>query len=271
MSSPRPNKVVGDYKLIRRAGRGSFATVWVAEQVQTGMPVAIKAIQNKSVSAPDAATRFAREINLIKQMDHPFIAKLFEIVKEEEYTYLVMEYVENGNLLDFVNNNGKLPETQARRYFSQLLSALEYLHNVRFVAHRDLKAENVLLDRNNNIRLIDFGLSNIFTEDNPQLSTACGSPAYAAPEMVCGKKYTKAADIWSAGVLLYAMVVGELPFDDDNIQKLLQKIAYTEPVYPSFLSHQLHDLLLKLMQKKPDQRITIEKIKEHPWFSASEY
>ena len=271
MTSPVRNKIVGGYRLVRRTGRGSFATVWQAEHVQTSMSVAIKVIANKSVASPDAQTRFMREINLIKQMDHPFIAKLYDIVTEDDYTYLVMEFCENGNLLDFVNNNGRLSETQARRYFSQLLSALEYCHNVKFVAHRDLKAENVLLDRNNNIRLIDFGLSNIFTEDNPQLSTACGSPAYAPPEMICGRKYTKAADIWSAGVLLYAMVCGELPFDDGNVQKLLQKIAHTEPVYPPFLSQQLYDLLTKLMNKNPDERITLAKIKEHPWFSATEY
>ena len=271
MTSPCRNKVVGSYRLVKRTGRGSFATVWQAEQIQTSMSVAIKVIANKSVASPDAQIRFNREVNLIKQMDHPFIAKCYDVITEDEYTYLVMEFCENGNLLDFVNNNGRLSETQARRYFSQLLSALEYLHNVKFVAHRDLKAENVLLDRYNNIRLIDFGLSNIFTEENPQLSTACGSPAYASPEMICGKKYTKAADIWSAGVLLYAMVCGELPFDDGNVQRLLQKIAHTEPTYPPFLSQQLYDLLTKLMNKKPEQRITLEKIKEHPWFSATEY
>lgn len=271
MSEPAPHTVIGPYKLRRKVGKGSFATVWVAEQQLVNRNVAVKIIDRSQMTTEDAQTRFVRELNLIKQMDHPFITKLFDVIEDEKFTYLVMEYAENGNLLNFVNSHGRLPEPQARRYFSQLISALEYLHNVRFVAHRDLKAENVLLDRYNNIRLIDFGLSNIFTEDDPNLKTACGSPAYASPEMVRGRQYTKAADVWSSGILLYAMVAGCLPFDDDNMQRLLQKIAFTEPRYPSFLSPQLVDLLTKILQKVPTERYSIEKIKTHPWFSQSEY
>ena len=263
--------VVGNYILKRQIGKGSFATVWRAEHKLAKLPVAIKVIANSSLSTEDSQTRFVREVNLIKQMDHPFIAKLFEVIKTEEYTYLVMEFAENGSILTYVNSHGRLPEKQARRYFSQLISALEYLHDEKKVAHRDLKAENVLLDRNLNIRLIDFGLSNSFTEEAPELTTACGSPAYASPEMVRGQPYTKAADVWSAGVLLYAMVTGQLPFDDDNMQRLLQKIAFTEPQFPAYLSPQLVDLLRKVMMKNPDVRATIPKIKSHPWFSQSEY
>jgi serine/threonine protein kinase len=185
--------------------------------------------------------------------------------------FLVQEYVENGNLLDYVNTNGRLAEDQARRYFAQLVSVLDYLHAELKVAHRDLKCENVLLDRYNNIRVIDFGLSNQFTEINPVLRTACGSPAYAAPEMVKGNPYTPAADIWSAGILLFAIVAGYLPYDDDNIQRLLQKIVYTEVRYPAFMTPQLIDLLQKMICKDPQRRITLEMIKHHPWFSQSEY
>lgn len=262
---------IGNYTLKRQIGKGSFATVWRAEHKLAKLPVAIKIIANSSLASEDSQTRFVREVNLIKQMDHPFISKLFEVIKTPKYTYLVMEYAENGSILTYVNSHGRLPEKQARRYFSQLISALEYLHDEKLVAHRDLKAENVLLDRNLNIRLIDFGLSNSFTEEAPELTTACGSPAYASPEMVRGQPYTKAADVWSSGVLLYAMVTGQLPFDDENMQRLLQKIAFTEPQYPAYLSPQLVDLLRKVMMKNPDARATIAKIKSHPWFSQSEY
>ena len=262
---------IGNYVLKRQIGKGSFATVWRAEHKLAKLPVAIKIIANASLATEDSQTRFVREVNLIKQMDHPFISKLFEVIKTPKYTYLVMEYAENGSILTYVNSHGRLPEKQARRYFSQLISALEYLHDEKLVAHRDLKAENVLLDRNLNIRVIDFGLSNSFTEEAPELTTACGSPAYASPEMVRGQPYTKAADVWSSGVLLYAMVTGQLPFDDENMQRLLQKIAFTEPQYPSYLSPQLVDLLRKVMMKNPDARATIAKIKSHPWFSQSEY
>ncbi|OHT01085.1 5'-AMP-activated protein kinase catalytic subunit alpha-2 [Tritrichomonas foetus] len=268
---PKIPHTIGNYVLKRQIGKGSFATVWRAEHRIAKKFVAIKVIENSNVTDESSRTKFVREINLIKRMDHPFIARLFEVIETPELTFLIQEYVENGSILNYVNLHGNLSEKQARRYFSQIISAVEYLHDVVKVAHRDLKAENVLLDKNLNARLIDFGLSNTFSDEQPELSTACGSPAYAAPEMVRGMPYTKMADIWSAGVLLYAMVTGTLPFDDDNVQMMLQKIAYTEPSYPSNLSLQLIDLLKKILVKNPDQRATIKKIREHPWFSQSEY
>jgi serine/threonine protein kinase len=170
-----------------------------------------------------------------------------------------------------MNDNGRLSEDQARRYFTQLLTVLEYLHSEQKVAHRDLKCENVLLDRYNNIRLIDFGLSNQFTDLNPQLRTACGSPAYAAPEMIQGNTYTYTADIWSAGILLFALVAGYLPFDDDRASGVLQKVVHSEVGYPAFISPQLRDLLQKMICKDPEERITLDMIKAHPWFSQSQY
>jgi serine/threonine protein kinase len=140
------------------------------------------------------------------------------------------------------------------------------------VMHRDIKAENVLLDAHWNIRLIDFGLSHAFTQSDPKLHTACGSPAYAAPEMIIGHPYTKAADIWSAGVLLYAMVAGELPFDDPSgVHGIFLKIVSSDPPFPDVMSSALIDLLRRILTKLPDARIDIPHIKAHPWFSHSEY
>jgi serine/threonine protein kinase len=261
---------VGQFTLLSEIGRGSFATVWLAEHRIVKNKVAIKVVSKGSLRTEDLQTRFIRELNLIKEMDHPFIAKLFEVLESEAHTFIVQELAERGSLLNLVNKNGRLPEVQARHYFSQLICSLEYLHSERMVAHRDLKAENVLLDRNLNLRLIDFGLSNTFKMDS-EFSTACGSPAYVSPEMIRGKPYTKAADIWSAGILLYAMVVGELPFEDEAVQRVLQKIVFTEPLYPSSLSPQLIDLLRKILVKVPSQRLTLDRIKAHPWFSHGEY
>ena len=283
-------KQIGNYKIIKLIGEGFFAKVYLAEHVASQKKVAIKAIDNSKIpmnkqnqaansSSSDESnidsssdqSKFIREITLVKKLDHPFIAKLFEVIEDIDTTYLVMEYIENGTLLNYVNNHGRLCEKQARRYLSQLISALEYLHDDCKVAHRDLKPENVILDRYLNLRLIDFGLSNYFSEENPNLTTACGSPAYASPEMILGKTYTKQADVWSAGVLLYAISTGELPFDDDDMQTLLKKIVYTEPIFPRYLSPQLIDLMKRMLDKNPEQRITLSKIKEHPWFSQSEY
>ncbi|KAK8861080.1 hypothetical protein M9Y10_012775 [Tritrichomonas musculus] len=267
----RPGFKIGNFVIEKNIGSGSFASVWAAQHVISKSPVAIKVIVKSSISSAVAVTRLQREIALLKQMEHPFIAEFFQVIENDEYYFLVMEYVQNGNLLDYVNNNGRLSEDQARRYFGQLVSVLEYLHEEKKVAHRDLKCENVLLDKYNNIRLIDFGLSNIFTDDSPELSTACGSPAYVAPEMILRNPYTISADIWSSGILLFAIIAGHLPFDDENVQRLLHKIVYSDVSYPSFMSAQLVDLLSKMLCKDPNNRITLEKIKEHPWFSPAEY
>jgi serine/threonine protein kinase len=271
MDACRPPPCLANYVVKSTVGKGSFATVWLAWHRFAKVDVAIKVVDHAELAGDDLRTRFIREINLMKQMDHPFIAKLFEIITAEKYTYLVMEYASKGSILDFINKSGRLFEGPARRYFGQVISALEYLHEVRRVAHRDLKAENVLLDRHNNLRLIDFGLSNSITQETGSFKSQCGSPAYCAPEMIMGRSYTKSADIWSAGVLLYALVVGELPFQDSQIQRLLHKIAYSEPEYPEYLSPQLVDLLQKLLTKQPNSRLTLQGIKSHPWFSNSEY
>jgi serine/threonine protein kinase len=262
---------IGPFIIESCIGSGSFASVWRARHSQAPHRVAITVLGRPGLSTPLARTRLQREVAFLKRMDHPFIAKFFQMIEDDRNVYLVMEFVEHGNLLEYVNENGRLSEDQARRYFAELLSALEYLHREQRVAHRDLKCENVLLDRYNNIRLIDFGLSNQFTDLNPTLRTACGSPAYAAPEMVQGHTYTSHADIWSSGILLFAIVAGYLPFDDEQVMCVLQKIVYSEVRYPSFMSPQLVDLLQKMLCKEPDRRITIDMIKVHPWFSQSQY
>jgi serine/threonine protein kinase len=268
---PLPVAIAGNYELIRPIGSGSFAVVWLARHRLTGAAVAIKVIHRSSIDSPDATTRFTREISILSQLNHPFIAELFEVLQEDDAYYLVMEYVEHGTILHYVNSHGPLPEERARRYFCQLMSALDYLHNTKFIAHRDLKAENVLLDRHDNIRLIDFGLSKGFTKGTPTLATACGSPAYAAPEMIKGGRYTKAADMWSAGILLYALVAGYLPFDDQNPHRIFEKVLQDEVRYPSRMSRALVELLSRLLTKDPNARITIDRLTEQPWFAQCPY
>jgi serine/threonine protein kinase len=267
----RPGRRIASFLIERQIGLGSFASVWKAHHQISHATVAVKVISKSSIDSQVARTRLQREIALLKQLDHPFIAELFQVAEDSSNYYLVMEFVEHGNLMDYVNDHGQLSEDQARRYFLQLVSVLEYLHVEKRIAHRDLKCENVLLDRYNNIRLIDFGLSNMFSDAAPSLQTACGSPAYAAPEMVLGGGYTQAADVWSAGVLLFSIAAGFLPFEDDQIQRLLQKIVYSEVEYPKEFSPQLVDLLKKMLCKDQRERITAGMIKQHPWFSQVEY
>jgi serine/threonine protein kinase len=252
-------------------GAGTFSTVWLATHELTKINIAIKVIAKITIQDEGALTRLIRELNLMKQMHHPFIAEFYESLEDDEAYYYCMEFADHGNLLGFISLNGALSESQARHYFSQIISVLDYLHTDRHVCHRDVKAENMLLDRHNNIKVIDFGLSNQFTSTHPFLKTACGSPPYVAPEMVKGKPYSHAADIWSAGVLLYSMTTGRLPFQDDQIQILFIKIVSQEVIYPSFLSPALIGLLRGMLTKDPELRIAMPEIRDHDWFSESQY
>jgi serine/threonine protein kinase len=263
---------IGSYVLLERIGAGSFASVWIGSHEMTGTRVAIKVIEKASLLGDGNLTRFTREVALLRQFRHPFIAEFFESLEDSLRHYCVLEYIEGGTLTNFVGRTGVLSETQARYFFGQLICVLDYLHHEMHVAHRDLKADNILLDRNGNLRVIDFGLSNQFSDSRPQLSSKCGSPAYAAPEMIMGQSYTRAADIWSAGVCLYLMTTGCHPFDGDgSLPRLMQQILHKEPAFPSCLSPALIDLLRKMLTRTPAMRITLEQIKEHCWFSQTQY
>ena len=262
---------IGQFTFIEKIGAGSFAEVWTARHQKTQKIVAIKIISKEKFKEQKHFTRFNREVAFMRQVEHPLIAQLFQVLEDEKNHYLVMEYCSGENLLQYINTDGKLEENLARQYFIQLFSVIEYLHKEKSIIHRDLKAENVLLDRNYNIRLIDFGLSNSFSFEKQNLETACGSPGYLPPEMIKGQTHTTAADIWSLGVLLYCITVGRLPFDDPNMQTILNKIVNTQPFFPRTLSADLLSLLKKMLVKDPEQRITLDEIKEHPWFSKDVY
>jgi serine/threonine protein kinase len=262
---------IGHYLFQCRIGEGTFASVWLALHEVINVTVAIKIILKSSIEGEAALTRLTRELNFLKQMHHPFIAEFYEFLEDDQTYYYVMEFAPRDSLLNHMMKNGPLSEVQARHYFSQLISVLEYMHTELHVCHRDVKPENLVLDRHNNVRVIDFGLSNQFTATNPQLRTACGSPPYAPPEMIKRQPYTQAADIWSSGILLYAMVTATLPFDDDDVSVLFKKIVTQEIVYPTFLSPDLVNLLQRMLMKNPADRITLDGIKHHEWFAEAQY
>ncbi|KAH0787863.1 CAMK family protein kinase [Histomonas meleagridis] len=268
---PKQTAFLENFAIQEEVGKGSFATVCSAIHNRSGKKVAVKIVDKSSLKTEQAQNRFVREITMMKQMDHPFITKLYDIYETDTAYNLVMEYVDNGTMLDLIRSKNHLNESLARRYFSQLISVLDYLHNERHICHRDLKPENIMLDSNNNIRLIDFGLSNFFTVQSPLLQTACGSPAYAAPEMLKRNKYTKAADIWSAGVLLFTMVTGKLPFYDKDMKVMLRKIISEQPTFPETISFNCQQLIRQMLLKLPQDRIKLSMIKEHPWIEESEY
>jgi serine/threonine protein kinase len=247
---------------------GATASVWKAHHVRAPISAAVKQIQ-KHPSMD--RTLILREIDHHRQMNHPFIAKLFGFIEDETHFYLIQEFAEHGTLLSFINTRRCLPEQLARKYFTQLVSAVDYMHKDRRIAHRDIKLENILLDRHNNIKVADFGLSRAFMPEGAMFHTICGSPAYVAPEVIQSQGYFPSADIWSCGIVLFALVAGYLPFYDPTPQKNLWNILTADFQLPLFITPQLSDLLRQLLCKDPERRITIAGICNHPWFSYHEY
>lgn len=260
------DEILINYEFKHSIGTGAFSKVYLAIHKPTGFRVSIKVIPKFS-SDDDIKQQIMikREIDIMRMMNHPFITDLFETVESKNYMYLVMEFVQNGTLLSYINDRGALREDEAANLFAQIIITLKYMQSECNVAHRDIKAENVLLDINNNIRIIDFGLSNMPTGEDNILHTQCGSPAYASPEMIMGQQYTFSSDIWSCGILLYAMVLGCLPYFDENMSKLAQKILFKDIELPFSLSPNLKDLIRRMLIKNPSERIQIDEILTHPF------
>lgn len=258
---------LSNYRLGKTLGIGSFGKVKVAEHVLTGHKVAIKILNRKKIQSMDMEEKVRREIKILRLFMHPHIIRLYEVIETPVDIYVVMEYVKTGELFDYIVEKGRLMEDEARHFFQQIVSGVEYCHR-NMVVHRDLKPENLLLDAKMNVKIADFGLSNIM-RDGHFLKTSCGSPNYAAPEVISGKLYAgPEVDVWSCGVILYALLCGSLPFDDENIPNLFKKIKGGIYNLPSHLSPGARDLIPRMLLVDPLKRITIPEIRQHPWFAA---
>ncbi|KAJ8296763.1 Carbon catabolite-derepressing protein kinase [Rhodotorula toruloides] len=265
-SHPQPKKptVIGEYEIISTLGTGSFGKVKLARHVKTGLKVAMKFISKRKISTAEMSNRVHREIQYLSLLRHPHIIKLYDVISSPSDIVMVIEYL-SGELFDYIVRRGKMPEDEARRFFQQIMSALEYCHSHNIV-HRDLKPENLLLDENLNVKIADFGLSNIM-RDGDFLKTSCGSPNYAAPEVISGKLYAgPEIDIWSCGVILYVMLCGRLPFDDDHIPMLFKKINGGIFTLPPFLSSEARSLLSRMLTVDSNKRIKLHEIRQLPWF-----
>lgn len=211
-------------------------------------------------------TRIEREINILKSLRHNNIIQLYSVISSTTKIYIIMEYASGKELFDHIVSKTRLSEMEACRLFHQLISGIDYLHKLK-ISHRDLKPENLLLDHKKEIKIADFGLSNIYQNDE-MLKTACGSPCYAAPEMLMGKAYYGLkVDIWSCGVILYAMICGYLPFEEKNNNLLYKKIIEGKFSIPSFVSESAKDLIRKILTVDSAKRFTIQEIVGHPWFN----
>eukprot|EP00271_Cylindrocystis_brebissonii_P002744 TRINITY_DN13544_c0_g1_i1.p1 TRINITY_DN13544_c0_g1~~TRINITY_DN13544_c0_g1_i1.p1 ORF type:complete len:540 (+),score=102.80 TRINITY_DN13544_c0_g1_i1:1027-2646(+) len=256
-----------NYRLGKTLGIGSFGKVKVAEHVLTGHKVAIKILNRKKIKAMDMEEKVRREIKILRLFMHPHIIRLYEVIETPSDIFVVCEYVKSGELFDYIVEKGRLLEDEARRFFQQIISGVEYCHR-NMVVHRDLKPENLLLDAKCNVKIADFGLSNIM-RDGHFLKTSCGSPNYAAPEVISGRLYAgPEVDVWSCGVILYALLCGSLPFDDENIPNLFRKIKGGIYTLPSHLSPGARDLIPRMLLVDPMKRVTIPEIRQHNWFQA---
>mmetsp|Transcript_27383 Transcript_27383/g.71828 ORF Transcript_27383/g.71828 Transcript_27383/m.71828 type:complete len:507 (-) Transcript_27383:150-1670(-) len=258
-------KKIGQYALGETLGTGSFGKVKRAEHVMTGHVVAVKILNREKVKNLDMVGKIKREIQILKLFYHPHIIKLYQVITSPSDIFLMMEYVSGGELFDYILQHGKLEEKDARKFFQQIISGVDYCHR-HMVVHRDLKPENLLLDSKNNVKIADFGLSNIMTDGN-FLKTSCGSPNYAAPEVISGMLYAgPEVDVWSCGVILYVLLCGKLPFDDDYVPYLFKKIRGGIFTIPDHVSGDATDLVTSMLRVDPLNRITIDGIREHPWF-----
>ncbi|XP_074629946.1 serine/threonine-protein kinase MARK2-like isoform X3 [Acropora palmata] len=265
-STSNPEDVhVGKYRLIKTIGKGNFAKVKLAKHVPTGKEVAIKIIDKTQLN-PSSLQKLFREVRIMKFLDHPNIVKLYEVIETDKTLYLVMEYASGGEVFDYLVAHGRMKEKEARAKFRQIVSAVQYCHQ-KHVIHRDLKAENLLLDGDMNIKIADFGFSNEFTPGN-KLDTFCGSPPYAAPELFQGKKYDgPEVDVWSLGVILYTLVSGSLPFDGQNLKELRERVLRGKYRIPFYMSTDCENLLKRFLVLNPTKRSRLEQIMSDKWMN----
>ncbi|CAF0868718.1 unnamed protein product [Rotaria sordida] len=263
---PHRQMKIGKYFLDRTIGKGNFAVVKLATHCDTQQKVAIKII-DKSRLDPSDRKKLEREIIVMKSLVHPYIIRLYEVMESKNLIYLVTEYAANGELLDLLIREKRLSEPKAKEKFRQLVLAVEYIHSKNIV-HRDLKAENLLLDGRGNIKVADFGFANVFYPDS-KLQTFCGSPPYAAPELFQCLPYSpEKVDVWSLGVLLYVFVCGHLPFDSNNLAELRKHVLAGQYRLPFYISADCSSIISHMLTVDPNQRYTINDIKKHPWFMS---
>ncbi|XP_046723434.1 MAP/microtubule affinity-regulating kinase 3a isoform X3 [Silurus meridionalis] len=260
------NPHIGNYRLLKTIGKGNFAKVKLGRHILTGREVAVKIIDRTQLN-PTSLQKLFREVRIMKILNHPNIVKLFEVIETERNLFLVMEYASGGEVFDYLVTHGRMKEKEARAKFRQIVSAVQYCHQ-KHIVHRDLKAENLLLDADMNIKIADFGFSNQFTMGN-KLDTFCGSPPYAAPELFQGKKYDgPEVDVWSLGVILYTLVSGSLPFDGQNLKELRERVLRGKYRIPFYMSTDCENLLKRFLVLNPAKRGTLEQIMKDRWINS---
>lgn len=267
MAGAARKKLVGRYEVGRTIGQGSFAKVKFAVDADTGAPVAMKVLDKATILNHRMLQQIKKEISIMKIVRHPNIIRLNEVLAGQTKIYIIMELITGGELFDKIARQGKLRENEARKYFQQLIDAINYCHS-KGVYHRDLKPENLLLDSRGNLKVSDFGLSSL--SQNGFLHTTCGTPNYVAPEVLSDGGYDgSAADVWSCGVILYVLMAGYLPFEENDLPTLYDKITAAHFSCPDWFSQGAKSLIQRILDPNPKARITIKEMKADTWFSKN--
>eukprot|EP00746_Dinoflagellata_sp_MGD_P087528 gnl/MRDRNA2_/MRDRNA2_34711_c0_seq1.p1 gnl/MRDRNA2_/MRDRNA2_34711_c0~~gnl/MRDRNA2_/MRDRNA2_34711_c0_seq1.p1 ORF type:complete len:443 (-),score=56.70 gnl/MRDRNA2_/MRDRNA2_34711_c0_seq1:63-1391(-) len=267
--SQKMSSIDDHYRLGRTLGEGAFGKVKHGTHILTGEKVAVKILKKAEVKDEEAVNR---EIQIFKLLRHPHIIQLFEVIDTPDRLYFIMERASGGELCHYILAHGRLAENTACRLFQQILAGVEEMHRAG-VVHRDLHWSNILLDENQNIKIVDFGQSNTF-QDQQLLKTACGKSYWAPPEMIVTnlwelirKQYSPSpCDVWSCGVILFTMICGYFPFEAEDDVRLCQKILSADYQVPDFISHSASDLIAGILTTDPFQRLTIPQIKTHSWY-----
>ncbi|XP_071702982.1 CBL-interacting serine/threonine-protein kinase 1-like [Rutidosis leptorrhynchoides] len=259
---------LGKYEIGKTLGEGNFGKVKYAKDVQTGHPFAVKILEKTRIKNLNFSDQIKREIATLKILKHPNVVRLHEVLASKTKIYMILEYVKGGELFETIASKGKLPESEGRKLFQQLIDGVSYCHD-KGVYHRDLKLENVLVDTKGRIKISDFGLSALpqHLRDDGLLHTTCGSPNYVAPEILNNRGYDGAvSDTWSCGVILYVILTGYLPFDDRNLAVLYQKIFKGDVQMPKWLPLGAKNLIKRILDPNPETRITMAEVKVDEWF-----
>ena len=257
-----PSDIQG-YKMLQELGTGAFSTVYKAESGD-GEIFAIKIVPKSNLANDEDCDRFQRELDSMAYLRHPNIVQLHDFFSDSDNFYLVLDYCANGELWDYMVKNGRIQEPTAALLMQQMVSAIAYCHSCG-VAHRDLKPQNILIDKFPAVKVSDFGLCG-YVEDRRLMNTFCGTPAFCAPECLGRVEYDgRKADVWSCGVILFAMVTGEYPWNLKNQAMMMQQISSAEYTIPKDVSDKAQDLIRKMLQRDPKDRITMEEALQHPW------
>nr|QSH71625.1 CBL-interacting protein kinase [Hedychium coronarium] len=262
-------KKVGKYDVGETIGQGTFAKVKVAVNTETRGTVAIKVLAKNTILEHKMVHQIKKEISIMKIVRHPNIVKLHEVLASSTKIYIILELAAGGELFDKIVHQRRLSENESRRYFQQLIDAVDYCHS-KGVYHRDLKPENLLLDYQGNLKVSDFGLSALPQKGVGLLRTTCGTPNYVAPEVLGQQGYDgSAADIWSCGVILFVLMAGYLPFNEVDLPTLYKKINAAEFTCPTHISLGAKSLIHRILDPNPKTRISIEGIRSDAWFQRN--